>query len=256
MKRVLITGAAGNLGRKLTNHLQGRYDLQLLDIKSGDYSDVQIANLAEWDPAWVQHFQGVDTVVHLAANPNPLPDWFELLESNMDTVVNVFNAAAQQGVKRVIYASSNHAMGQYKDIPEPAKITTTIPHRPGTRMVRNGEERTTLPYGAMKLLGERVGKSFADAYDMAVIAVRIGWVQFGANRASDIPVDREEWYRMMWLSDRDFCQLMERGIEADLGETRFAVVNAMSNNTGMRWDIEQTKQLLGYAPQDDVTRGD
>lgn len=254
MKRVLITGAAGNLGRKLTNHLQGRYDLQLLDIKTGGYSDVQQADLAVWDPTWVAHFTGVDTVVHLAANPNPMPSWAELLESNMDTVVNVFNAAAQKGVKRVIYASSNHAMGQYKEIPEPATITTTIPPRPGTRVVRNGEERTTLPYGAMKLLGERVGKSFANAYGIEVIAVRIGWVQFGANRASDIPADRDEWFRLMWLSDRDFCQLMERGIEADLGETRFAVVNGMSNNTGMRWDIAYTGQLLGYAPQDDVTQ--
>lgn len=252
MKRVLITGAAGNLGRKLANHLQGRYALQLLDIKTGGFSDVLQADLGVWDPTWVQAFAGVDTVVHLAANPNPMPPWADLLESNMDTVVNVFNAAAQQGAKRVIYASSNHAMGQYKEIPEPAKLTTTIPPRPGTRVVRNGEELTTLPYGAMKLLGERVGKSFAAAYDMTVIAVRIGWALFGANRASDIPAEREEWYRLMWLSDRDFCQLMERGIEADLGETRFAVVNGMSNNTGMRWDIEHTKQLLGYVPQDDV----
>ncbi|MBX3016168.1 MAG: NAD(P)-dependent oxidoreductase [Caldilineaceae bacterium] len=253
MKRILITGAAGNLGRKLAIHLQGRYDLQLLDMKTGDYDDVKVADLAQWDPAWVQHFAGVDTVVHLAANPNPMPAWAELLESNMDTVVNVFNAAAQQGVQRVIYASSNHAMGQYKDIPEPATLTTTIPPRPGTRVVHGGEELTTLPYGAMKLLGERVGKSFADAYGMTVIAVRIGWVLGGANQASAIAAEREDWYRLMWLSNRDFCQLMERGIEADLGTTRFAVVNGMSNNTGMRWDLRYTKQLLGYAPQDDVT---
>jgi nucleoside-diphosphate-sugar epimerase len=252
MKRVLITGAAGNLGRKLANHLQGRYDLRLLDQKSSDNSPVQIADLAQWDAAWVQHFAGVDTVVHLAANPNPMPDWFELLESNMDTVVNVFTAAAQQGVKRVIYASSNHAMGQYKDLPEPAQITTTIPQRPGTSVVRDGQQLTTLPYGAMKLLGERVGKCFADAYNMEVIAVRIGWVQRDENLPTTIPADRDTWYRLMWLSNRDFCHLMERGIEADLGAVPFVVVNGMSNNTGMRWDIEYTKQLLGYAPQDDV----
>jgi len=255
MKRVLITGAAGNLGRKLTQHLQGRYDLRLLDRQSSDEGNVQIAHLEHWDPAWVQHFAGVDTVVHLAANPNPMPDWFELLESNMDTVVNVFTAAAQQGVKRVIYASSNHAMGQYKDIGEPAQITTTIPQRPGTSVVRDGQQLTTLPYGAMKLLGERVGKCFADAYNMDVIAVRIGWVQRGENNPSQIPAERDDWYRLMWLSNRDFCQLMERGIEADLGGVRFAVVNGMSNNTGMRWDIGYTKQLLGYAPQDDVRAG-
>lgn len=255
MKRVLITGAAGNLGHKLAMQLQGRYDLRLLDLKTGGYEDVIQADLSVWDPAWVQHFTGVDTVVHLAANPNPMPPWADLLESNMDTVVNVFNAAAQGDVKRVIYASSNHAMGQYKDIPEPAKITTETPARPGTSIIIEGEALHTTPYGAMKLLGERVGKCFSDAYGMEVIAVRIGWALHGANLASDIGPDRDEWYRLMWLSDRDFGGLMERGIEADLGSTRFAVVNGMSNNTGMRWDIEYTKQLLGYDPQDDVTRG-
>lgn len=255
MKRVLITGAAGNLGHKLANHLQGRYDLRLLDLKSGGYANVIQSDLSVWDPAWVRHFTDVDTVVHLAANPNPMPPWAELLASNMDTVVNVFNAAAQGHVKRVIYASSNHAMGQYKDIPEPAKLTTETPARPGTSVMRDGVELHTTPYGAMKLLGERVGKSFSEAWGMEVIGVRIGWALHGTNLASDIGPDRDNWYRLMWLSDRDFCQLMERAIEANLGETRFAVVNGMSNNTGMRWDIEYTKQLLGYDPQDDVTRG-
>lgn len=255
MKRVLITGAAGNLGRKLANALQGRYELRLLDQTAGDGGDIIQADLSVWDPAWVQHFTGVDAVVHLAANPNPMPPWADLLASNMDTVVNVFNAAAHGDVKRVIYASSNHAMGQYKDIPEPETITTETPARPGTRSTRNGVEAHTTPYGAMKLLGERVGKCFSDAYGMEVIAVRIGWVLRGSNQPSDIGPEAEEWYRLMWLSDRDFCNLMERGIEADLGETRFAVVNGMSNNIGMRWDIEYTQQLLGYAPQDDVTKG-
>jgi hypothetical protein len=57
----------------------------------------------------------------------------------------------------------------------------------------------------------------------------------------------------MWLSNRDFCQLMEQCIVADIAG-RFAVVNGMSANTGMRWDIERTRELLAYAPRDDVTR--
>jgi hypothetical protein len=57
----------------------------------------------------------------------------------------------------------------------------------------------------------------------------------------------------MWLSNRDFCHLMERCLVADLPE-RFLIVNGMSDNTGMRWDIEPTRRILGYRPQDDVTR--
>lgn len=252
-KRVMITGAAGNLGSKLRAHLADRYELRLLDRHDGGDSAIATADLSEWDDAWVRHFDGVDAVVHLAANPNPNPPWHELLESNMDTVVNTFLAAAQYGVPRVVYASSNHAMGQYKDLPEPPRLTTDVPPRPGTRWERNGERRNTTPYGAMKLMGERIGKCFADAHNMSVIAVRIGWVRRGENRAADISPELNDWLRLMWLSNRDFCQLMERCINADM-ETNFAVINGMSNNTGMRWDLAYARQLVGYEPQDDVVQ--
>jgi NAD+ dependent glucose-6-phosphate dehydrogenase len=167
----------------------------------------------------------------------------------------VFEAAARARVARVVYASSNHAMGGYQEVAEPARITTELPPRPGTRYVVDGRPRDSTPYGSAKLMGERLGKCYADFAGLSVIAVRIGWVRPGDNRARDIPPDRGNWFRLMWLSNRDFCQLMERCIEADRG-LRFAVVNGMSANTGMRWDIERTRQLLGYAPQDDVTRGE
>jgi hypothetical protein len=91
------------------------------------------------------------------------------------------------------------------------------------------------------------------AHGLSVLAVRIGWVQPGPNRPEDIPPDRDDWFRLMWLSNRDYCQLMERCIR-EAPELRFAVVNGMSANTGMRWDLDPTRQLLGYEPQDDVTR--
>ena len=153
----------------------------------------------------------------------------------------------------MIYASSNHVMGGYKDEPDPPRITTEIPSKPGTRYVVDGEPRDSTPYGSAKLFGERVGKCFSDSTGLSVIAARIGWVPPGDNRPEDLPTEREAWFRMMWLSNRDFCQLMERCIEADPG-IRFAVVNGMSANTGMRWDLEYTKKLVGYEPQDDVAR--
>ena len=77
---------------------------------------------------------------------------------------------------------------------------------------------------------------------------------YGDNRAQDIPLERGDWFRLMWLSNRDYCHLMERCILTDSGPP-FAVINGMSANTGMRWDLVHTRQLLGYDPQDDVTRG-
>ncbi len=120
------------------------------------------------------------------------------------------------------------------------------------RTVR-GEARDSTPYGSAKLFGERLGKCFADAHGLSVIAVRIGWVQVGENRPQDITPDRDTWFRLMWLSNRDYCHLMERCLLAEL-VVPFVVVNGMSANTGMRWDIGYTRRLLGYEPQDDVTR--
>jgi uronate dehydrogenase len=253
VKTVLITGAAGNLGAKLRHHLEGRYALRLLDIAPRGDSTIVQADLARWDSAWIDLFRGVDAVVHLAADPTAQQTWPHLIGPNLDAVVNVFLASSRAGVKRVVYASSNHVMGGYKDDPEPALLTTDLPPRPGTRYVVNGETRDSTPYGSGKLFGERLGKCVAEAHGLSVIAVRIGWVRPGENRPQDVPVERGPWFRLMWLSNRDYCQLMERCLLADL-TTPFAVVNGMSANTGMRWDIEHTRRLIGYQPQDDVTR--
>jgi uronate dehydrogenase len=249
---VLITGAAGNLGAKLRRHLEGRYALRLLDIDPRGDAAIVPADLGRWDPAWVEQFNGVDAVVHLAADPTAHQTWPNLLGPNVDAVVNVFLAAARAGVRRVVYASSNHVMGGYQEDPAP-RLTTDMPPRPGAHYVSNGERRDSTPYGSAKLFGERVGKGFAEAHGLSVIAVRIGWVRPAENRPEDVPAERGPWFRLMWLSNHDYCQLMERCLRADL-PTPFVVVNGMSANTGMRWDIEPTRRLLGYAPQDDVTR--
>jgi nucleoside-diphosphate-sugar epimerase len=253
-KTILISGAAGNLGAKLRHHLEGQYSLRLLDRQAkGDRAIVE-ADLSQWDPAWVEQFQGVDTVVHLAADPSASNAWEAVIGPNIDALNYVFTAAGQAGVQRIVYASSNHVMGGYKDIPEPEKITTDLPPRPGTFYERDGQSLNSVPYGTAKLMGERLGKCYADIYGLSFIAVRIGAIRAGDNPASAFPSNRMEWFRLMWLSNRDYCQLMTRCIEAD-PSIHFAVVNGMSNNTGMRWDLAYTRQLLGYEPQDDISQG-
>jgi uronate dehydrogenase len=253
VKTVLITGAAGNLGSKLRRHLEGRYDLRLLDIAAARDTAIIPADLSRWDPGWTDRFRGVDVVVHLAADPTAQQTWPNLMRPNVDAVINTYLAAVRAGVRRVVYASSNHVMGGYQDDPEPARLTTDLPPRPGTHYVVNGESRDSTAYGSAKLFGERLGKCHAEAYGLSSIAVRIGWVRPGENRPEDVPLERGSWFWLMWLSNRDYCQLMERCIRAD-ASLRFAVVNGMSANTGMRWDIDHTRRLLGYQPQDDVTR--
>lgn len=278
--RVLITGAAGNLGAKLAAHWgspisrnalasvsegaggsesdasafrlisgseireQQPLELVLLDKPDGD--------LSVWDERWVSLFEGVDAVVHLAGDPVAYHDWDELTAPNIDAVLNVFEAAARAGVKRLIFASSNHVMGGYQD-GEPIPITTSLPPKPGLRYFADGAERFSGSYAAAKLFGERLGQHYAMTRGLEVIAVRIGWVWRGTNEPSQLPPERGEWFRKMWLSDRDFLHLMDCCLTTELREP-FAIVNGMSNNSGMRWDLTGSQQAIGYRPQDNVER--
>lgn len=236
-RSILITGACGNLGRKLRAAWEDYYDLVLLDIAATPNDpDVIRADLSVLDDDWITHFHNVDTVIHLAAQPSEFSTWEELEKPNLDVLCNVFNAAALAGVERLIFASSNHAMGEYRNLGE-MPITIDLPPRPDS------------PYGATKLMGERLGMSLARAFDLTFIALRLGWIQSGENRPETLP---DEWARAMWLSNRDLVQLFECAVEADLDDRDFVIVNGMSNNSGMRWDLSLTAELLGYTPEDNA----
>lgn len=248
-RSVLITGAAGNLGGKLAVHLRGKTRLVLLDRAAAP--GVHAADLAVWDEGWTRHFADVEAVVHLAGDPVAYHDWAELLGPNVDALLNVYEAARAHGVRRVVFASSNHVMGGYQDGP-PVPITEALPPRPGLRYVADGAERCSGAYAATKLLGERVGRQLATVHGLEVIAVRIGWVWRGVNVPAELPAERGDWFRRMWLSDRDFLHLLDCCLTAALPD-RFLIVNGMSANTGMRWDLTTARRLLGYSPVDDVT---
>jgi nucleoside-diphosphate-sugar epimerase len=236
-RTVLITGACGNIGRKLRAAWAELYDLVLLDIAAGPHDpDVIPADLSELDDDWITHFHGVDTVIHLAANPSEFSTWEELEKPNLDALANVLHAAALAGVERLIFASSNHAMGGYRELGD-MPITVHLPPRPDS------------PYGATKLMGERVGRSLARAFDLTFIALRLGWNQAGENEPETLP---DEWARAMWLSNADLVRLFECAVEAEVGDRLFIVVNGMSNNRGMRWDLSDAAELLGYYPEDDA----
>jgi UDP-glucose 4-epimerase len=236
-RTVLITGANGNIGRKLRAAWTDVYDLVLIDRSAEDDDpDVIVADLEKIDDDWITHFHGVDTVVHLAANPDSDSGWDELIGPNLDVLANVFHAAALAGVERVIFASSNHVMGGYR-------------HRDDRPITVDREPLPDGPYGAAKLFGERLGRSLARVFDLTFIALRLGWVQRGSNRPDTLP---DDWSRKLWLSNNDLVQLFDCAVEAEIEDRSFVVVNGMSRNHGMRWDLSDTAELLGYLPVDDA----
>jgi uronate dehydrogenase len=233
-RTVAITGARGNLGTKLRAHFAGLgWAVRLLDVASGGDAAIVEADLAAYDEAWARHLAGADAVVHLAGDPSPSASWASVQKLNIDLTHNVYEAAARHGAKRVIFASSNWTMAghRFADFP----LTT------------DREAAPVNAYGVSKLIGERIGRAFAEHRGVSSISFRIGYCQKGDN----IPgphMGWGSWGQLMWLSNRDLCQAMERAVLAE--GVDFAVLNLMSDNPGMRWDIETTKRTIGYAPRD------
>lgn len=175
--------------------------------------------------------EGVDTVVHLAGQASPEADWDSVLAANIVGYRNVLEAARQAGVRRVVYASSNHAMGMY-DRHEQWPVYPTDHLRPDSF------------YGVSKAFGEILGRFYHDEYGLDVISLRIGWM-------SDDPMAADlELLHAMWLSEGDTVRVVRSAIEA---EVRYGVYYAISDNPDRRWDITNTMLELGYRPQDSWT---
>jgi len=229
----VITGAAGNIGTKLNRHFTGLgWTTRLLDAHPG--AGVEVADLSVWDEGWVSRFADADAVVLLAGDPKPEATWASVVRLNLDLVMNVYEASVAQRAKRVIFASSNWTMAghRFADGPLPT----------------DREPYPVNAYGMSKLVGERIGRSYAERHGISSISFRIGWIQRGENRPGS-HMKWADWGQGMWLSDRDMAQAFEKAVTAP-ADVRFAVLNLMSANPGMRWDIETTRKVLGYEPQD------
>jgi nucleoside-diphosphate-sugar epimerase len=232
---VAITGATGNIGAKLRRHFESLgWNLRLLDLADGGDAAVLASDLAVWDERWVGRLAGVDAVILLAGDPSPRSSWGAIVRLNVDLTLNVYEAAARGGARRLIFASSNWTMAGHRfaegDLPP---------------------EREPFPvnaYGASKLFGERLGRSYSDRWGLSVICFRIGYCQRGENRPGP-HMRYADWGQAMWLSDRDLAQGFEKAVTAP-ASVRFAVLNLMSANPGMRWPLEATRRTIGYEPRD------
>jgi nucleoside-diphosphate-sugar epimerase len=186
--KAVITGAAGNLGRKLAAHWADRSRQVLLDRAAGP--GLHAADLSRWNDDWPNRFDGADVVVHLAGNPVEYHEWPDLVGPKVDAMLNVYEVAARSGLVRFNFASSNHVMGGHQEGP-PTPITESLPPKPGLRYFADGEERFSGACAATKLFGERVGKRCAESSrSIEVVAVRLGWVWRGNNVPAELPRER------------------------------------------------------------------
>ena len=237
-RRVLVTGAAGRIGSYFAEHGHEKYELRLMvrdtdegveDIRS--FGEVVVGDLGDLESLKTL-CAGMDTVVHMAADPSPSATWDDLLQANIVGTYNTFVAAKSAGCRRVIYASSIHAVSGY---PPDVQVKTSDPVNPGDL------------YGVSKCFGEALARYMAEQEGLSAIAIRIGAFQ---------PLEaarKESSVRMLdaFVSHRDLHQLLVRCI--DVENVKFAVLHGLSDNRFKRLDISDARELVGYAPQDDLT---
>jgi uronate dehydrogenase len=224
--RLLLTGAAGGLGRELRRRLKPHCShLRLSDVAdlgpAAAGEELVNARLEDAD-AVLQLLAGVDAVVHLGGVSTEQP-WSAILPANIIGVYNLYEAARKQAVKRVVFASSNHVTGFYR---QDEVIDTRAPVRPDGL------------YGVSKAFGENLSRFYFDRYGIETVCVRIG---------SSFPEPKDRRMLATWLSFDDLERLVLACLSAPVaGHT---VLFGMSDNTTAWWDNRHAAHI-GYRPQD------
>ena len=224
----MLTGADGRIGRAILPLLPAAWDVLRTDLKGSS----EVAALDVTDPdACRRVFAGADAVVHLGAVPDPEAPWERLLPANVLGAYHVADAAAGCGVRRLVLASSLHAVSA---VPVHTQARAMDPPRPANL------------YGATKAWAEALGAWVAATTPTSVVAMRIGY--FAEQRPDPETVPAKEV--SAWLSPRDAAELVRASVEAD-GFT-FLVANGISANRYRRADLSDTLQRLNYQPVDDA----
>ena len=228
MQRVLLTGAAGAIGTTLRAGLRGVYPLlRLSDIRPiGELSSGEEFVSADLnDAAAVARLMpGIDCVMHLGGVPRE-DKWEAILRNNIVGTYNVFEAARNAGVRRVVFASSNHVIGFHRAA---HVVGVKEPARPDSR------------YGVSKVFGEALGRLYADKHGLSVACLRIGSFRQRPQSARQLAT---------WVSPRDLTQLVRRCIDAP--DYHFLVLYGVSDNTRARWRNPDAASI-GYVPQDNA----
>jgi NAD+ dependent glucose-6-phosphate dehydrogenase len=226
-RRVLVTGAAGSVGGQLLPGLEGRA-LRLLDRVEARVpaeavdAEVVIGELTDRD-LLARAVDGVDAVVHLAGDPRPDAEWDDLQSPNTDAFVALLGAARAAGVRRVVYASSVHAMGRYE-------ADGRVPIDPAWAPA------PCCAYGATKAFDEAIAGVYAHRGGLSTVGLRLGATVPEPTLASQLTA---------WLGPADLRQLVTRALEADV---RGGVYPGISANTRSRWDLASARAQLGYEP--------
>jgi L-arabinose 1-dehydrogenase [NAD(P)+] len=248
---IALTGAAGNVGREVVGAFGDDHDVVPFTHSETDAFDSELLDVTDPDDVRAK-LDTFDVIVHLAGASSPEAEWETVSETNVQGTKHLLDAAVENGIDRVVFASSNHAVGTYNaagDDPE----TTTTGHAKAVR----GDAPTSPDsfYGVSKAACENLTKFYATRHDLEVVNLRIGWYMSEADlreqTGDDVDPERETFARATWLSPRDCRDIHRKAVTADLPETP-VTVNAVSRNDERFFTITEAMQTLGYQPRDNA----
>ena len=234
MKKVLITGGFGKIGKYFAQNFHHQYDITVADIGTNDetFADnvrIEKADLTDY-AICLKLCEGMDTVIHLAGIVDPISDADEILETNINITRMIFKAAVKSNCKRVIFASSAQTIESY---PTDIQVNSNMLVKPKNI------------YGVSKCFGEALAAYYAYNSGISVICLRIGAYEFPEDftemNARDLSA---------FLHPDDLNQLLEGCIDTE--NIQYEVLNAISNNRYKRLDISESIQKVGYRPQADA----
>jgi nucleoside-diphosphate-sugar epimerase len=235
--KILITGGCGKIGSYFVRFASDKYSIRVVDKVgwdaenlgpfSGESLVADLQNMTECQQAC----EGMDMVIHLAADPSPKADFMgSLLGNNIVMTYNMFRAAKDAGCKRIIFASSIHAVGAY---PEDVQVKVDMAIRPNDL------------YGVSKCFGEALAAYFAFNEGLSSIALRIGAYLF-PDELKFLSPDEQS----VFLDPDDFNNLLIKCLEKP--QITFAIAHAISDNKYKRLDLTETRELFNYQPKVDV----
>lgn len=250
--KIAVTGSAGVVGRALCEDLAKDHDVVGIDLRDADVV-ADVADLSALETA----FAGCDAVVHLAGNSSVHASWEDVHRNNIGGTYNAYEAARRAGVKHVIFASSNHAVGMHE-----VKGGRSLYEKGAGVVLRTIDEpfRADSYYGAGKAFGEVLGRYYSEEFGLRVACVRIGTILEGDSPKDPSlgvpsflpalkPEDAQARYAATWMSKRDFARLVRAILARDVP---YAVVYGVGDNATRFWDLEAGRAIYGFWPLDGV----
>lgn len=252
MTRIAVTGASGNVGTEVRKAFDD-HDLTLITQNERDDMDSIPVDVTNRD-AFVDALSDEDVLIHLAANPSPYADWDAVHTVNIEGTYNAYKAAVENGLDRVVYASSNHAINGNETVAadEPETLQEDTP-------VVNHDARPHPDswYGVTKVSSEAIGNRFASQSGIEAVNLRIGWLMTRENLResqedpdSSYPEAYARFARAMWLSPRDCHDALRSAAFADI-PTNPVTAHAISRNDERCLSLTHTLKSIGYQPRDD-----